>query len=176
MRVLLFRAVAALVDVIAGVVLCLLLSTSAGVLLSAGAVSAFEIGSPDTIWKGPIPMVISIHGSFFYGFPFALLLVWLTEPISGVTLGKFLFRLRVERADGEHGSRAALWKRTLVKTSGLWLMTLALLVGRWELLVLSAVAGCVTLLGLFLALGPTHRSLHDRIAGPCVVVRRNAPA
>lgn len=169
MMVLLRRAAAAAIDIAAGSVLCLLLSTSVGLLLSARAVPAFEIGSPDTIWRGPIPMLISIYGRFFYGLPFALFLVWLNEPITGVALGKLPLRLRVVTRDGERASAGRLWKRTLVKTSGLWLFTLALIAGRWELVVLSAAVGSVAFLGCFLALGPTRRALHDRLAGTRVV-------
>ena len=122
-----------------------------------------RVGSPDSVWLGPIPMVLGIFGNLAYGLPFALILVLLAEMFFGAGPGKYLFRMRIARADGGAagiGRRALRWA---VKCSGLWVMVLALLLGSQLLALLSLAAGCAVSAGSLLALGPERLSLHDRI-------------
>jgi len=99
----------------------------------------------------------------FFTLPFALLLVYLPEALWGRSIGKLVFGLRIE------ASQEARWTRYLFKTSGLLGITLAFIIGSWELTVISTGVGIVILLGFFLSLGKDKKSLHDLLAGTTVV-------
>jgi hypothetical protein len=156
------------VDGVIGLVVALLLSNSTGVFFAHRAVVMLEIGSPNTLWQGPIPMVLGIMGTLVYGLPFAMLLVFLPEALSGATPGKCLLRIRVKGREDSPATKWRLWLRYLLKTCGLWGMTLALLAGSWELAIIAAVAQIVVLLGFLLCFGTNSLALHDRISGTVV--------
>ena len=56
------RAVAAAIDGAAALALAVLLSTTSGTYFARRAVEAFRIGSPETLWKGPVPMIGGLLG------------------------------------------------------------------------------------------------------------------
>jgi uncharacterized RDD family membrane protein YckC len=146
----------------------LLLSSSLGLFFARRAVVTLRIGEPDTLWRGPIPLLLGVVGEVVYLLPFALLLAWILDPLTGATIGKRLAGLRVRGMDGAPASGRARWGRSAIQTAGLWGLTLALVAGRWEIVVLATLAGGVVLAGSLLAVGPASLTLHDRVSGTSV--------
>ena len=134
------RLVAGLIDIGFGLVLCHFLRNYFGHYFAARSVVTFHIGSPTTIWKGTIPWLMAMFSLFVYTLPLALFLAFLPEAIWGRGLGKFLLGLRIE------GSPKKLWLRYLLKTTMFWGMTLGLILGSWQVLVLAIVMGAIVLL------------------------------
>ncbi len=162
------RSLAATMDVLLGVVVAVLLWRTLGWYFAGRSVVMLSIGSPDTFWRGPIPMVLGLFGTVVYGLPFAVLLVLLPEALFGAGPGKWILALRVTTADGAPASAQSRWLRWIAKCSGLWLMVLALVVGSSVLAGVAVAAGVVTLAGFFLAIGRRREALHDRLAGTAV--------
>jgi len=158
------RAAAASVDLTIGFAAAIILRSGIGMFFARRAVVTLRIGRPDTLWRGPLPLMIGTLGEVFYLLPFALLLVWILDPLTGATLGKRLLGLRVRDANGQRASRRQLWYRSAIQTAGLWGWTLALLAGRWEIAVSASLAGAIVLLGSLVALGPASLALHDRLS------------
>jgi len=128
------RLAAAAIDVLAGAALGLFLSQSrVGIYFAERAVVMLHIGSPGTVWKGPIPMIMGYLGTFVYTLPFALLLVFVIEPAIGTSPGKKLMRV----TPPAHIS----WRVAMRRTMPLWGLVVALLVGSWQLALLFLVAG-----------------------------------
>lgn len=142
----------------------LILRSGIGIFFARRAVVTLRIGAPDTLWKGPLPLMIGAFGEVVYLLPFALFLVWMLDPLTGATIGKRSLGLRVRAADGQPASRQRLWYRSALQTAGFWGWTLALLTGRWEIALLASLAGGVMLVGSLVALGPTSLALHDRLS------------
>jgi len=155
------RCAASAVDGAVALLLAVLMGHAIGGFFAGRAVVALRIHDPDSLWKGPVPMVMGILGEIVYLLPLTLLLVLLAEPLSGRTPGKSLLRLDVIPQDG-----AVLWLRFLVKASGPLLCLLGLLVGRWEIAAVGAAASAAIPAGFIIGLG-----LHDRVAGTRVVIR-----
>lgn len=132
------RFAAGICDVIMGLSLCYILHWHLGHYLASRSVVTFHIGQPGTLWKGLIPWILGLFGTYFYTLPFALFLIFLPEAIWGRSFGKMLLRLP---AVSNH-----LWPRFFLKTTMFWGMTLALVVGSWELMVSSIVVGSIILL------------------------------
>ncbi len=109
-----------------GFLLCYILHWYLGYYFASRAVVTFQIGVPGSLWKGPIPMILGIIGTYFYTLPFAFFLAFLPEAFIGWSLGKKLLRLRIADQNRKVAERASLWRRLLFKTSGLWGITLAL--------------------------------------------------
>ena len=122
------------------------------------------IGSPDSLWKGPIPFLLGVIGPFSYVLPLAIWLVLLSEPLFGTSPGKFLFRLKICKTDGKQAKLKEKWIRHASKTSPLWILILALLVGSWQVAVISVFALVVILPGFFLLLGPQKMAIHDSLS------------
>jgi uncharacterized RDD family membrane protein YckC len=142
-----------------------LLSSSIGLFFARRAVVTLHIGDPHTLWKGPLPFILGAIGEVVYLIPFTFLLVWILDPLSGATVGKRLLRLRVRRTDGEPSSSARRWWRSALQTAGFWGLTLAFLVGSWQLVIVALVAGAIVFAGSFAAAGPSSLALHDRLSG-----------
>jgi uncharacterized RDD family membrane protein YckC len=162
------RVLAGFLDAVLGIAIALPFSGTLGRWFAGRAVVTLSIGSPDTFWRGPIPMVMGIFGSFVYGLPLGLLLVLLAEALFDASPGKWLLGLSVAAADGSPaptGNRLARW---VLKCSALWGTALALAVGSCPIAVAAAVAGLVTLGGFFLAISPRAQALHDRVAGTAI--------
>ncbi len=155
-------------DFLFGVVVALLLSGSSGRWFAGRAAVMLSIGSPDTFWRGPIPMVLGVLGDFVYGLPFALILVLLGEAIFGAGPGKWLFGMRVTAAAGTPATGGRRLVRWAVKCSGLWLMTLALILGSRALAAVAIGASAAVLSGFLLAAGPGRVALHDRLSATAV--------
>lgn len=103
-------------------------NTPIGYFFATRAVVMLRIGSPGTIWKGPIPMLMGIAGTFVYSLPLALLLVVLCRP------------LLVAPA-----ARADAWRRAPVSALP-WLgLTLALLAGSWLMAIMFSIAALAVL-------------------------------
>jgi len=166
------RGVAGVVDLVLAVVLALLLQSTSGELLAGRAAILFRVGQPDTLWTGTVPLVLGAASHLVYGYPLAFLLVTLPEGWSGASAGKLLTRSVVADARGSVTSRGLRWRRLLWKASGAWIFLLALLTTWWPLAVLAVLAGVVVALGCLAALGPSRRTLHDRISGSTVVRAR----
>lgn len=131
------------IDIFFGLILCHFLQLFLGYYFASRAVVTLRIGQPGTIWNGPIPWVMGMFGNYVYTIPFALFLIFLPEAIWGWTIGKKMLGLRVK---GTLKQRAL---RFLIKTSGFWGMTLALVIGSWQLLVLFLGSGILSLLYLY---------------------------
>ena len=162
------RLLAATIDVVLGLVVAVLLWRTLGWYFAERSVAMLSIGSPDTFWRGPIPMVLGYLGTIVYGLPFALLVVLLPEALFGAGPGKWVLALRVTDADGAPASARSRWLRWIVKCCGLWLMVLALVVGSSVLAGVAVAAGAVTLVGFFPVIGRRREALHDRLAGTAV--------
>ncbi len=156
------RPVAAAIDLALALALAAVLSPLSGVFFAERAVPTLHIGSPDTLWQGPLPMVLGIFGELVYGYPFALLLVLGREAFGGASPGKRLLRLRIEPMAGT----AESWRmrRFALKTSGLWLALGALLAGDWHLAALSALLITLVALTTLAALLTSTDPLYDRLA------------
>ena len=159
------RLAASAVDLILGLILGLLLSKNIGFFFARLAVVMLKIGSPESIWKGPLPMIMGIFSTFFYVLPFSILLVLVIEGFSGASPGKFLFGMRVREKEGAAAAPKTLLFRSIIKTSGLWGMTISLLIGSWIAAIFSLAAICLILIGFFWVLGNSKMALHDRISG-----------
>lgn len=158
------RAAAAGADLTVGLAAAFILRSGIGIFFARRAVVALRIGAPDSLWKGPLPLMIGTFGEVVYLLPLVLFLVWILDPLTGATIGKRLFGLRVRDADGQPASWQRRWVRSALQTAGLWGWTLALLAGRWEIALLASVAGGIVLLGSLAALGPASLALHDRLS------------
>jgi hypothetical protein len=141
------RLTAGTIDLVAGVVLGILLSnTPVGDFFARRAVVMLRIGAPDTIWKGPVPMLMGIAGRFVYVLPLALLAVSLCEPVWGGSPGDAMLGLASGTRADLSGPCGRRWRRTLVNAAPWWGLTLALLTGSWVLALVFALVG-LTFLG-----------------------------
>jgi len=118
-------------------------------------------------------MVLGAVGELTYLLPFVAAVVWSLDVWGGATVGKRFLGLRVVVGDGGSVELATRLHRYAAQTVGAWGWTLALLAGSWILAGLATAGGAFALAGGLLALGPSKRALHDRIAGTRVVRRRN---
>ncbi len=155
------RCAASAVDGTVALLLALALGHTAGAFFAKRAVATLHIYDPDSLWKGPIPMVMGILGEVVYLLPLSCVLVLLAEPLSGRTPGKAVVRLIVAPQDG-----SALWCRFLAKASGPLLCMSGLLIGRWEVVAAGTAVALAMLVGAVVGAG-----LHDRAAGSRVVIR-----
>jgi uncharacterized RDD family membrane protein YckC len=169
------RLLAVTIDVLLGILVAVLLSRTLGWYFAGRSVVMLSIGSPDTFWRGPIPMVLGYFGTVVYGLPFAMLVVLLPEALFGAAPGKWILALRVTARDGAPASARSRWVRWIAKCSGLWLMVLALILGSGVLAGVAVAAGVAALAGSFLAIGRRREALHDRLAGTAVCSTGGAP-
>ena len=158
------RLIAGVVDSFTGFVLALLLSRTVGVFFAKRAVVTLHIGSEGTVWKGPIPLILGVLGTVVYVLPLSCLVVFLAEPLTGVTPGKLLLRIRVTTLEGAPPTSTDLWQRTLIKTTGLWGLVLGFLLGSWQVALVAAGCGIAVLIGFAGNALPRLPSLHDRLA------------
>ena len=170
------RLLAGSIDAILGAVIALLLAGTMGRWFAARAVVMLSIGSPDTFWRGPIPMVLGILGNFVYGLPFALLLVLLAEALFGASLGKWLLGLTVRAADGTSAPTGSRILRWAVKCSGLWAMVLALVAGSLPVAIAAITAALIASAGFCLSIGSRSLALHDWLSGTAVHSRHGRHA
>jgi hypothetical protein len=110
-----------------------------GVFFARRAVVMLRIGEPGTLWKGPIPMMMGIAGTFVYALPLAFLLVALVEPITGASPGKMMFRVRPSSGESAASSRER-WRHAIIAATPWWGLTAALLFGSWQLAVIVVIA------------------------------------
>jgi hypothetical protein len=161
----LIRAAAAAIDAGIAFAVTLLLSSSVGLFFARRAVVTLHIGDPHSLWKGPLPFILGAIGEIVYLMPFIFLLVWTVDPLTGATIGKRVLRLRVRGTDGQPASNARRWWRSAMQTAGFWGLTLALLVGSWQLVIVATIAGAIVLAGSLAAAGSSSLALHDRLSG-----------
>jgi uncharacterized RDD family membrane protein YckC len=150
-------------------VLGLFMSYSVGYYFAGRAVVMLKIGHPESIWKGVIPFFMGMAGPFTYVLPLAFYLIFLSEALFDTSPGKLVFRIRICTIRGESLSGRERWLRHVIKTAPLWLMLLALLMGRWELAIISIITLIILLLGILMVFNSKKQSLHDRLAGTKVV-------
>lgn len=137
------RLAAGALDLLAAVALGIVLSnTAVGDFFARRAVVMLRIGAPDTIWKGPIPMLMGIAGRFVYVLPLAFLAVALCRPVFGNSPGKAILSLPNEPDADRADAPARPWIRTIARAAPWWGLTVALLTGSW---VLALVFALVTL-------------------------------
>ncbi|MFH1865687.1 MAG: RDD family protein [Candidatus Eisenbacteria bacterium] len=162
------RLLAAVLDSLLGLIVALLLAATTGRWFAGRSVVMLSIGSPDTFWRGPMPMLLGILGPLVYGLPFALLLVLLPEALLGAGPGKWALRLRVADESGAPARARSLRLRWAVKCVGLWGMALALVLGKSPAAFAALAATAVVLAGFIAAAGPRRLALHDRLSGTAV--------
>jgi hypothetical protein len=169
------RVMANGIDLVIGLALGLALSnTVVGFFFASRAVVMLRIGAPDTIWKGPIPMILGILGPFVYGLPFAILVVLLAEPLVGTSPGKALLGLSVVSCgDGILVGRQR-WRRAIIKATPFWGLTIALLAGSWVPALVFSILGVALLADLTMSLLTSVRPVHEIISGSCLVRRQFA--
>ncbi len=160
------RLAATAIDGCLGVALAILLATTpVGVFFAERAFVMFRIDSPDSVWKGTIPLVLGIFGEIAYTVPFAIFVVVATEALASRSPGKWMLGIRIAAEDGT--ARAAPMRRSLrvaVKMVGVWGFVLGLLTGSWIVAVCCAAAGFVVI-----ASAPFTRPLHDRASRTRVI-------
>ena len=139
------RPAAGAIDIVAGVILCYILHWFIGFYFAFRAMATFHVGQPGTIWKGSIPWMLGMIGPFIYVLPIVFFLIFLPEAIWGQSIGKKIFGLKIK------GTPKELWLRYLIKTVGFWGITLALILGSWQLLVFFLGAGIIVLLGFLVS-------------------------
>ena len=123
-------------------VLGLMLSQSGvGIFFAERAVVMLRIGNPDTLWKGPIPMIMGYLGTFVYALPLAILLVMLIEPFIGASPGKMLLHLRAVSEDGAAVPSADRWHRAAFEATPVLGLVIALLAGSWQIAVIACLTG-----------------------------------
>lgn len=154
------RVLASLIDAVLAFLLASLLASSSGWYFAERAVVTFRIHAPDTVWNGPLPLVLGAVSTLSYGFAFALLLVLFGEALWGAAPGKLLTRRVIVAPD-----RASRWLRFGLKMAPWWLFCLALVLGRWELAAVAAACGVGLLLDLVLSACRGRPAVHDRVAG-----------
>lgn len=162
------RLVSALLDLAAALLVTGLLASTMGMYWAQRAVVTFRIGDPESPWKGIGPMLLGLTGPVAYGFAAGLVLVLLGELMFGTSPGKLATNTWILTANKTRARSGPLVIRFLVKLSGPLLYCLALATGRWEILLLAALAGVSVLVGgccLWIANGHT---LHDRAVGTSV--------
>jgi hypothetical protein len=152
------------VDLLVALVLALLLQSTTGAFFAERAATLLRVGEADTVWRGPIPLILGAISHLSYGYAFAWLVVLLPEAWSGTSPGKLLVRSMIAP---ETPSRRI--GRFLIKTSGAWIFLSALLVGWWPLAILAVACGAAVAVGLLLIPFGSRRSLHDRLADTSVV-------
>lgn len=157
-----------MLDISFVILLTILLSRFTGKFFARRSVLMLKIGSPNSLWKGPIPMIISAAGYFFFGLPFSGFIIFLPEAFFGASPGKMIFGIRVRKIDGQKASLKLLILRYALKTIGAWGLMVSLIVANMYLAAFSFVAGCLVLVGSLLAIGPSKLTLHDRLVGTAV--------
>jgi hypothetical protein len=164
------RVAANAVDLLAaGALGVVLANTGVGFFFATRAVVMLRIGAPDTIWKGPIPMIMGIMGTFVYTMPFAILVVQLLEPLTRTPPSKALVGLSIGSSGGAGVSRAQLWSRAMIRATPWWGLTIALLAGSWVLALIFSTVGVLMLGNFLLSLFTPIRPVDDTWSGTIVV-------
>jgi len=168
------RILSSVIDLIFAALLSLPLSRTLGEWFAERAVLMLSIGSPDTIWTGPIPMVLGMFGELVYVFPLAALLVLIPEVFFGAGPGKWVLGIRIVRATRlpVRSGRVPLtagFVRWVVKCAGLISITLALVLGSGTAAVVAFGISVSVLAGFSVTVQPTSDALHDRLACTTVV-------
>jgi len=164
------RSLAACIDFLVALAIGLLASSTLGHWAASRAAVMLRVGEPDSLWRGPAPLLLGAIGNLTYALPLVLLLVVLPEATLGVGPGKSATGLRIVPL---HRPRSALrMLRYLVKcVPGLaWLLALSL-AEPWTLALFVAsllwfTVGCLPWLR-------GGQALHDRLAGTQVVAERS---
>jgi len=113
-------------------------------------------------------MLLGLAGPVSYGFAAGLVLVWAGELLFGISPGKLVTKTAIRAVDGAQPGPGSLAGRFFIKTSGPLLFCLALVFGRWEILVLAGVA-TLTVLGSGLGWRKSGGGpIHDRASGTTV--------
>jgi hypothetical protein len=167
------RLAACAADGAAGLLLAGLLAPVTGRVCAARVVVMFRIDSPQSLWKGPVPMLLGNVGDLAYGFPLALLLLLAAGALLGASPGEALLRLRVAGAGDGAAGAGRRWLRLLLLAAPLWLWNLALVAAAWQLAAASAGAFALLALG-WLPVLAGGRAFHDRLAGTRVVAAGGA--
>ncbi len=166
------RLAAGVIDATIAFAISIGLSSTVGLFFARRAVVTLRIGDAETIWQGPLPMILGVFGEIVYLMPFILWFAWALDPLTGRTLGKRTLGLEVRLADGAPAPRRARWFRHVVEASGFWILTLSLLTGSSYLAFLGVMAGTLVALGCLSALGSDARTLHDKLTGTVACQRR----
>jgi len=105
-----------------------------------------------------------------------ILIIWvaawvypLIEIATGASPGKWALGLRVRRPDGEKAGLGRLLLRALLKNTVLFALLPFGMVESWAGIYISFSLALVALIGFFFVLGPTRRTLQDRISGTAVL-------
>jgi hypothetical protein len=146
----------------------MLLSGTSGRWFAGRAAVMLSIGSPESSWRGLVPMVIGILGNLFYGLPFALLLVLIAEVLFAAGPGKWILRMSVTAQDGTCAPVGKRFLRWAVKCAGLWGAVLALSLGSGAAALVALASTAIVLAGFVPAAGPGRLALHDRLSGTAV--------
>ncbi len=168
-----FRILSSAIDLIFAVLLALPLSRTLGEWFAARAVVMLSIGSPDTLWTGPIPMALGAIGELVYVIPLAWLLVLVPEIFFGAGPGKWVLGIRILPATrvtlrSDHTPLVSGFVRWVVKSAGLIAVTLALVLGSGIAAVVAFGISVSVLAGFFVTVQPKSDALHDRLAGTTI--------
>ncbi len=168
------RTLSSVIDFIFAALLALPLSRTLGEWFAERAVVMLAIGSPDTIWRGPIPMALGAIGELVYVLPLAWLLVLMPEIFFGAAAGKWILGIRILPATrvtlrSDRTPLVAGFVRWAAKSAGLIAVTLALVLGSGVAAVVAFGVSVSVLAGFVVTVQPKSDALHDRLAGTTVV-------
>jgi uncharacterized RDD family membrane protein YckC len=114
-------------------------------------------------------MALGILGDFFYGLPFALLLVLTAELLFSAGPGKWALKMSVAAPGLNYAPFGRRLLRWTIKCVGLWGLVLALLLESGLAAVISLIAAGIVIAGFLFAVGQGGRALHDRLSGTAVI-------
>jgi hypothetical protein len=157
------RSLSALVDVLLALALAFLLGPTVGQFLAERSFVMLHVGSPDTVWRGPVALWVALFGRLVWGFPFAWSVLAVAEPLGGASAGKVLAAARVTTVRGRPAPAKRLLRRFVWRIVPAVVLLLALLAGWWPLAVLAAAATAAAAAG-WLPVLAGRRALHDRLA------------
>ena len=165
------RYLAACIDSALAVLLGLLLSSTLGQWAAERAAVLLRVGEPDTIWQGPLPLMLGAIGNLSYSAPILLFLVVLPEAAVGIGPGKAATGLCILPVASRRPFRLVL--RFLLKAAPCLVWFLALSAGQpWTLALF--VVSLLLFTGGCLPLLYRRNALHDRWAQTRVVEKRSS--
>jgi uncharacterized membrane protein len=158
--------------------LALLLASTLGEWCASRTVELLDIGQADTVWRGPVPLVLGILGNVVYALPVVCLIALLPEAVVGRGPGKLVLRLHIlhDHSDAvvAQGSRgASLPLRFLLKMLPCVIWVLALAFPDSGLAVSFVVTEGLVLVGC-LPVFWGGVALHDRLASTRVLPETNS--
>jgi uncharacterized RDD family membrane protein YckC len=163
------RLGALLIDFLLACIAILVLGSMVGGLLGAAAMSEAARMSGDSAREGAeAGGLLGAIGGVMLGAPVIGALYFLSEGLTGYTLGKLALGMRIGTAAMTPAPVSKLMLRFACKHPHLVLGTLGAVTGMSSLPFFGWLLGAVAFFGCFAAVGEKRQALHDIIAGTAV--------